>query len=48
MKKIGLDMTQSQLVNNIEDGLAFANRIGYPIILRPQFHDGRQRRRDCL
>jgi carbamoyl-phosphate synthase large subunit len=37
MRKIGLDMTQSLLVNNIEDGLAFAKRIGYPIILRPSF-----------
>jgi carbamoyl-phosphate synthase large subunit len=37
MRKIGLDMTQSQLVNNIEDGLAFAGRIGYPVILRPSF-----------
>jgi carbamoyl-phosphate synthase large subunit len=37
MRKIGLDMTQSQLVNNNEDGLAFAKRIGYPIILRPSF-----------
>src|SRR6478752_449097 len=37
MRKIGLDMTQSQLVNNIEDGLAFAARMGYPIILRPSF-----------
>src|SRR6185437_2836252 len=35
MRKIGLDMTQSVLVNNVEDGLAFASRIGYPIILRP-------------
>ncbi len=37
MRKIGLDMTQSQLVNNVEDGLDFAERIGYPIILRPSF-----------
>ena len=37
MRKIGLDMTQSQLVNNIEAGLKFAERIGYPIILRPSF-----------
>ncbi len=37
MRKIGLDMTQSQLVNNIEDGLDFGERIGYPIILRPSF-----------
>ncbi|MBV8073273.1 MAG: carbamoyl-phosphate synthase large subunit [Acidobacteriaceae bacterium] len=37
MRRIALDMTQSQLVNNVEDGLEFANRIGYPIILRPSF-----------
>src|SRR5246500_4413325 len=37
MKKIGLETPQSQLVNNAEDGLAFAQRIGYPCILRPSF-----------
>src|SRR5579885_2189823 len=37
MKKIGHEVTQSQLVNNVEDGLEFAQRIGYPIILRPSF-----------
>ncbi len=37
MRKIGLEVTQSQLVNNVEDGLAFASKIGYPIILRPSF-----------
>jgi carbamoyl-phosphate synthase large subunit len=40
MRKIGFDMTQSQLVNNIEDGLEFGERIGYPIILRPSFTMG--------
>jgi carbamoyl-phosphate synthase large subunit len=37
MRKIGLDMTRSQLVNNVSGGLDFAERIGYPIILRPSF-----------
>jgi len=37
MRKIGLETPQSQLVNNIEDGLAFAHRIGYPVILRASF-----------
>src|SRR5213082_3030190 len=37
MRKIGLDTPQSQLVNNVEDGLAFAKRAGYPVILRPSF-----------
>ena len=37
MRKIGLDTPQSQLVNNVDAGIAFANRIGYPVILRPSF-----------
>jgi carbamoyl-phosphate synthase large subunit len=37
MRKIGLDMPQSQLIKDIESGLEFASRIGYPIILRPSF-----------
>ena len=37
MRKIGLETPQSQLVNNIDDGLAFAKRIGYPVILRASF-----------
>src|SRR5690349_17743159 len=37
MRKIGLETPQSQLVSKIEDGLAFAERIGYPVILRPSF-----------
>src|SRR6266513_118359 len=37
MRKIGLETPQSQLVNNVEDGLAFASRAGYPVILRASF-----------
>src|ERR1700722_13279035 len=42
MRKIGLETPQSQLVNNIDDGLAFAARVngGYPVILRPSFTMG--------
>jgi carbamoyl-phosphate synthase large subunit len=40
MRKIGLDLPQSQLVNSVENGLAFAKRIGYPVILRPSFTMG--------
>src|SRR5579864_269553 len=35
MRKIGLETPQSQLVNSIGGGLEFAERIGYPAILRP-------------
>jgi len=37
MRKIGLETPQSQLVNSIRGGLDFAERIGYPCILRPSF-----------
>src|SRR5665811_412061 len=37
MHKIGLETPQSQLINSIKGGLEFAERIGYPCILRPSF-----------
>src|SRR3984885_1458935 len=37
MKKIGLDLPQSQLVTSVDKGLEFAQRIGYPVILRASF-----------
>src|SRR5882762_9420312 len=40
MRKIGLNTPQSQLVNDVDDGVAFASRIGYPVILRPSFTMG--------
>jgi carbamoyl-phosphate synthase large subunit len=37
MRKIGLETPQSQLIRSIKDGEEFAERIGYPCILRPSF-----------
>ena len=37
MRGIGLDVPLSKLVNNLEDGLAFADKVGYPVVLRPSF-----------
>jgi carbamoyl-phosphate synthase large subunit len=37
MRKIGLETPQSQLINSVKGGLEFAERIGYPCILRPSF-----------
>src|SRR5438445_1245900 len=37
MRRIGLETPLSQLVNNAEDGLDFASRTGFPVILRPSF-----------
>jgi carbamoyl-phosphate synthase large subunit len=37
MRKIGLDLPESMLVRDVGAGIAFASRIGYPVILRPSF-----------
>src|SRR5881398_1124350 len=37
MQRIGLDVPKSALVNNLKDGLEFAGKIGFPIIVRPSF-----------
>src|SRR5580658_4673876 len=40
MRKIGLDTPYSQLVTDVEGGLNFAAKRGYPCILRPSFTMG--------
>ena len=40
MRKIGLETPLSQLVRSVEAGIEFANRIGFPLILRPSFTMG--------
>jgi len=37
MTKIGLDMPRSALINNLRDGLEFAAKIGFPVVIRPSF-----------
>ena len=37
MEKINEPCAASQVVNTIEDGIAFTNQIGYPVVLRPAF-----------
>jgi carbamoyl-phosphate synthase large subunit len=37
MHRIGLDVPRSALVNNLRDGLDFASKIGFPVIIRPSF-----------
>ena len=37
MTRIGLDVPKSALVNNLRDGLEFAGKIGFPVIIRPSF-----------
>ena len=37
MEKIGEPVAASLVVENVPDGLAFANEIGYPVVLRPAY-----------
>ena len=37
MEKIGEPIAPSQIVTNVEDGLAYAKEIGYPVVLRPAY-----------
>src|ERR1700691_5301492 len=37
MQRIGLDVPKSALVNNAKDGIEFAGKIGFPVIVRPPF-----------
>src|SRR3984893_14010831 len=37
MQRIGLDVPKSALVNSSKDGLEFAGKIGFPVIVRPSF-----------
>ena len=37
MVRIGLDVPRSALVNNLRDGMEFAGKIGFPVLIRPSF-----------
>ena len=37
MLRIGLDVSKSALVNNLRDGMDFAAKLGFPVLIRPSF-----------
>ncbi|MGB6828329.1 MAG: carbamoyl-phosphate synthase large subunit [Terracidiphilus sp.] len=37
MVRIGLEVSKSALVNNLRDGLDFAGKLGFPVLIRPSF-----------
>ena len=37
MIRIGLDVPRSALINNLRDGLDFASKLGFPVLIRPSF-----------
>jgi len=45
-RKIGLEVPASALVNNAQDALRLCDQLGFPLVIRPSFTPGRDRRRD--
>jgi carbamoyl-phosphate synthase large subunit len=37
MLRIGLEVCKSALVNNLRDGLEYAGKLGFPVLIRPSF-----------
>ncbi|MBI5034269.1 MAG: carbamoyl-phosphate synthase large subunit [Chloroflexi bacterium] len=37
MRAVGLDVPASDIVNSVDDALALAEKIGYPVLVRPSF-----------
>lgn len=37
MRRIGLEVPRGAMVTSLEEGLAFARTIGYPVVIRPSF-----------
>ena len=37
IRKVGLDVPASALVNTVQDGLKLADQLGYPVVIRPSF-----------
>ncbi|MCH5149063.1 MAG: carbamoyl-phosphate synthase (glutamine-hydrolyzing) large subunit [Spirochaetales bacterium] len=40
MQKIGEPIAESQIINNLTDAVTFANKTGYPLIIRPAYTMG--------
>ncbi len=37
IRKVGLDVPASALINNAQEGLKLADQLGYPVVIRPSF-----------
>ena len=40
MDKLGIEMARSEVAYSVEDGLAIADKLGYPVVLRPAYTMG--------
>ena len=40
MNKLGIEMARSEVAYSVEDALAIADKLGYPVVLRPAYTMG--------
>ena len=48
MNKLGIEMARSQVAYSVDEAVEIADRLGYPVVLRPAYTHGRCRRRPGL
>ena len=58
MDSLGIEMARSQVAYSVDEALEIADKLGYPVVLRPAYtmggaggglvYNGRRRRRTCL
>ena len=48
MNELGIEMARSEVAYSVDEALAIADKLGYPVCSSSCLHDGRCRRRSCL
>lgn len=48
MDSLGIEMAKSAVAYTVDEALAIAEELGYPVVIRPAYTMGGRRRRSCL
>ena len=40
MNELGIDMARSEIANTVDEALAIADKLGYPVVVRPAYTMG--------
>ena len=48
MNELGIEMAKSEIAETVEEALEIADRLGYPVVVRPAYTMGGAARRTCL
>ena len=48
MNELGIEMARSEIANTVDEALAIADKLGYPVVVRLCLYNGWERWRTCL